>query len=223
MKRSELNRVLTDAVAFFSDHQFFLPPWAFRTPDEWRRAGTECAEIRDRHLGWDITDFGSGDFARRGLTLFTIRNGDLQNPQGKNYCEKIMIVRENQVTPCHYHKFKTEDIINRGGGTLVMALWYADAAGRQSDRAVTVQCDGITRTFPAGEPIRLKTGESITLEPQMYHCFHGENGTVLVGEVSKTNDDSTDNFFLEPVGRFPAIEEDVPPRYLLCNEYPASR
>jgi len=33
-------------------------------------------------------------------------------------------------------------------------------------------------------------------------------------------DDNTDNRFYEPVGRFPAIEEDEAPLHLLCNEYP---
>ena len=42
---------------------------------------------------------------------------------------------------------------------------------------------------------------------------------MLVGEVSLVNDDDTDNRFLEPVGRFPAIEEDEPPLYLLTQDY----
>jgi D-lyxose ketol-isomerase len=36
------------------------------------------------------------------------------------------------------------------------------------------------------------------------------------------NDDNTDNFFLEELGRFPAIEEDEPAYRLLCTEYPAA-
>jgi D-lyxose ketol-isomerase len=43
---------------------------------------------------------------------------------------------------------------------------------------------------------------------------------VLVGEVSTINDDRIDNRFNPPVGRFPEIEEDEPPLYLLCTEYP---
>jgi hypothetical protein len=31
-----------------------------------------------------------------------------------------MLVRENQVTPMHFHYLKVEDIINRGGGNLVL-------------------------------------------------------------------------------------------------------
>ena len=59
----------------------------------------------------------------------------------------------------------------------------------------------------------------------MYHAFWGAAGTgsVLVGEVSRVNDDARDNRFLEPLPRFPEIEEDVPARFVLCTEYPPAR
>ena len=50
--------------------------------------------------------------------------------------------------------------------------------------------------------------------------FWGEEGKgkVLVGEVSMCNDDTNDNRFWEPTGRFPEIEEDVPAEFILANE-----
>ena len=48
-------------------------------------------------------------------------------------------------------------------------------------------------------------------------------GNVLLGEVSQCNDDSNDNRFNPPMGRFPAIEEDEAPYRLLCTEYPAAK
>ena len=42
---------------------------------------------------------------------------------------------------------------------------------------------------------------------------------MLVGEVSTVNDDGMDNQFLEPVGRFPEIVEDVAPIHLLVGDY----
>ena len=42
---------------------------------------------------------------------------------------------------------------------------------------------------------------------------------MLIGEVSMVNDDHSDNKFTEPLGRFPTIEEDEPPVYLLCGDY----
>jgi D-lyxose ketol-isomerase len=44
-------------------------------------------------------------------------------------------------------------------------------------------------------------------------------GTVLVGEVSRVNDDYVDNRFYEKTGRFPEIEEDEPPLHLLYEDY----
>ena len=134
-----------------------------------------------------------------------------------------MIVGEGQVTPWHFHWSKSEDIINRGGGNLVVEVAQAtDDESGLSDREVQISCDGVMRSVPARGKVVLEPGESITLLPRVYHSFYGEGGRgrVLVGEVSRTNDDNTDNRFLEPLGRFPEIEEDEPPYRLLCNEYP---
>ena len=171
-------------------------------------------------LGWDLTDFGSGNFHRRGLLLFTIRNGNLRKDK-KPYAEKIMIVEENQETPMHYHWHKMEDIINRGGGNLVIELYNSIQENQLAETDVQVKTDGILRNIPAGGKVILKPGESITLEQGMYHRFYGETGKgkVLVGEVSAVNDDNTDNCFLEELGRFPEIEEDEKPVHLLVSDY----
>lgn len=79
--------------------------------------------------------------------------------------------------------------------------------------------DGIRRTVSAGDTVVLSPGESITLPAGVYHAFWGAQSRVLVGEVSLVNDDRTDNRFYEPVGRFPGIEEDEPPLYLLVGDY----
>ena len=78
---------------------------------------------------------------------------------------------------------------------------------------------------PAGTQIRLTPGESIHVQQYLYHDFAVEEGTgaVLLGEVSQCNDDSNDNHFNPPMGRFPAIEEDEAPYRLLCTEYPEAR
>lgn len=220
MKRSEINRALAHAVAFFKERQFPLPPWAYWSPDQWRGQGDVVAEIVACGLGWDVTDFGSGDFGSVGLTNFNLRNGIL-NQTRKAYCEKILIVEEDQVTPWHTHQLKLEDIINRGGGNLVIELYQGDDAFQFTDKPVTVRIDSIARTVPAGGKVVLKPGESIFLEPGVFHKFYGERGagTVLVGEVSSVNDDMTDNIFVENQPRFPQIEEDEAPLYLLVGDY----
>jgi D-lyxose ketol-isomerase len=223
IKRSTINAILRETIAFCRARQFHLPPFALWTPEDWQRAGHEYDEIRDRQLGWDITDYGWGEFAKVGLVLFTIRNGDpnARTAGEKSYCEKLLIVGEGQHTPFHYHLGKMEDIICRGGGDLHVQVYNCTKVGRQlADTPVIVSTDGRGREVEAGEVIVLRPGESITLPPKLYHDFWAEGGTALVGEVSRVNDDEHDNFFLEPVGRFPIIEEDEPPLHLLCNEYP---
>jgi D-lyxose ketol-isomerase len=220
MKRSEINSILEDAKAFMEERKFFLPPWAYWNVDDWKKNKDSAFEVIINMLGWDITDFGSGDFERRGLFLFTLRNGKF-NVDKKPYAEKIMIVEENQETPMHFHWAKMEDIINRGGGNLVIELYNSTADESLADTPVTLIVDGVERTVEAGGKVVLTPGESICLEQGVYHRFYGEEGKgkVLVGEVSMVNDDTSDNCFHETIGRFPTIEEDVEPLHLLVSDY----
>jgi len=220
MKRSEVNAIITDLEKFFTRHQFMLPEWAVWAPEDWRGKYERCSEIVDNKLGWDITDFGSGDFKRIGLSLFTIRNGNWDK-KDKMYCEKIMVADEEQETPMHFHWSKTEDIINRGGGNLAMELYMATDDDKLSKEPVTVSIDGVLTTVKAGEPLILKPGQSICLKSRVYHMFYGQKGKgkVLIGEVSMVNDDANDNRFYDKIGRFPEIEEDVKPVHLLVNDY----
>jgi len=222
MKRSQINSIMRSADEFIRRHGFLLPPFAYWTPDQWRTKGPESAEIVRNQLGWDITDFGSGDFDKVGLFLFTVRNGHPENwktMKGKLYAEKILVVQDRQITPMHFHWSKAEDIINRGGGKLVIQLYNSTPDDRLANTPVEVSTDGVVRTVKAGDVVRLEPGESITLPTRLYHKFWGEGGTVLVGEVSLVNDDKTDNRFYEPVGRFPTIEEDELPLHLLYGDY----
>ena len=221
MKRSEINRCIAEAAEFFAKNHFMLPPYAEWTLDDWGRSGSEADELRTHKLGWDVTDFSSGKFATLGLTLFTLRNGSPEGG-GKVYAEKIMFVRENQVTPFHYHVRQTEDIFNRGGkgtGKLVVQLYNSAPDGGLAQTPVSVTCDGIRREVEAGATVTLGPGESITLTPYLYHQFHAVDEHGLIGEVSSVNDDASDNYFLQPLPRFPQIVEDEAPVRLLCTEY----
>ena len=170
-----------------------------------------------------------GDFDKFGFSLITIRNGNraMADKYPKVYAEKLLYLKEGQYAPNHFHWFKTEDIINRGGGNVLIKVYNSlpnEEIDYESD--VTVHTDGRTYTVPAGTQIRLTPGESIHIKQFMYHDFSVEEGTgpVLLGEVSQCNDDANDNRF-NPVleGRFPAIEEDEAPYRLLCNEYPEAK
>ena len=135
------------------------------------------------------------------------------------------MLKETQHSPMHFHWVKSEDIINRGGGILIIHVYNDDGNGGLADTDVLVNSDGRSYYVPAGTGVELKPGESITIWPHQYHDFDIKPGTgdVLIGEVSQCNDDNTDNRFYEEMGRFPEIEEDEPPYRLLCNEYPAAK
>ena len=220
MKRSEINTLIKESIDFFNEMNFKLPPWAYWEPGDWSGKYDSCQEIADNMHGWDLTDFGGGDFSKRGLILFTLRNGNIGKDK-KVYAEKIMIVDEMQETPMHFHWSKMEDIINRGGGNLVIELCQSDDKEDFSQEDFEVKIDGVSRNVKAGDSVILKPGESICLTQGLYHRFYGEQGKgkVLVGEVSMVNDDSTDNRFYSPVGRFPEIIEDEDPIHLLASDY----
>jgi D-lyxose ketol-isomerase len=222
MKRSKVNQIIRESIALMKAYQFQLPPFAFWHVSEWRQNAKHCQEIFENQLGWDITDFGGDDFAKTGLVLFTIRNGHPSNwvkQSGKLYAEKIMISSVNQVTPMHFHWNKMEDIINRNGGDLVMDVFKADDAEGLSKDDFHLSVDGKQIFCKAGQRIVLKPGESVSFPPGIYHSFWAETKPVLIGEVSLVNDDHNDNRFLDTVGRFPAIEEDSEPEFLLVGDY----
>lgn len=220
MKRSEINQKIREAIQFFDELNFKLPPWGYWSLDDWKLNKETCSEIFANGLGWDLTDFGSGNFEQTGLLLFTLRNGNLERDQ-KPYAEKIMIVDENQITPMHFHWSKMEDIINRGGGNLLIKLYPSNEAEELADHEFEVSLDGIKKIFTPGALVKLAPGESITLTQGIYHKFYGEEGKgkVMVGEVSAVNDDHSDNRFLNAAGRFPEIEEDEAPLHLLVGDY----
>ena len=222
MQRSGVNDDPQHTREFFRQQDGQLPPWAEYSVSQGRAQDRDVIrEILALRRGWDLTSFGAADFMQTGLTLFTLRNGSPGGqPWHKPYAEKIMHVREGQLTPMHYHPRKMEDIINRGGGNLIVELHNRDGDGL-ADSPVVVSLDGLRQTHAAGTQLRLSPGESVTLEAGIWHSFWGEKGfgDVLVGEVSMPNDDENDNVFLTPLARFNPLNEDEAPRWLLCNDY----
>ena len=112
MKRSKINQCIREMEALIREHGFALPPFCHWTPEEWKEKGEEYDEIRDNMLGWDITDYGQGDFDKCGFSLITIRNGNQNDPKYKKvYAEKLLMLKEGQHSPMHFHWKKSEDVL----------------------------------------------------------------------------------------------------------------
>lgn len=223
MKRSQINQKIIWAKELLEKNNIKLPPFGYWTMKDWTSGELSLDIIKEVMLGWDITDYGLGKFDELGAVLFTLRNGSLKDSSiGTPYAEKLILLKDGQRLPIHYHASKTEDIINRAGGVLAIKLYNSLENGEvDRESTVIVDMDGVKHSFAPGEEIDILPGNSITLRPFMYHLFWAKAGCgdLVCGEVSSINDDNTDNYNAEDVSRFSTVEEDEPILHPLCNEY----
>ncbi len=222
MKRSQIEHAISYAKDFIAGQNVHLPMFASWDLETWRRMKPQLATVIKTMRGWDVTDFGSGDFDHMGAVLFTIRNGVPDTDIGCPYAEKLIFMREGQELPLHFHFSKTEDIINRNGGVLRIQVYNSLPDGEvDMEGDVRVLTDGLEQWVKAGDTVDILPGNSMTIYPGLYHRFLTKpgSGDLLVGEVSKINDDHTDNRFAIQRPRFSKIEEDAPLTVPLCNEY----
>ncbi len=223
MKRSEINAAIVRAVKTLRRENITLPAFGYFTPSEWSERKADCENAIAVGLGWDVTDFGTGDFTNSGCTLFTVRNGNKEG-MGTPYAEKYLIFCDApaQEIPLHFHFEKTEDIINRAGGIMCIQVYNSTPDGElDTESDVVFYTDGIRNVAAPGTVVEITTGNSITLTPGLYHRIFAKEGSgmLVAGEVSSINDDTKDNRFYAPTARFCGIEEDEVIRYLLANEY----
>jgi len=221
MRRSQLDTIIDETRSIMARHGQILPPYALWTPAEWRARALETRLMRERGLGWNVATFKADAFAESGIVVFTTRMGDhrdLAAGRGKLYGEKIFVCRDGQRVPYHYHRVKTEDVVNRGGGSFVIDLLQVDEGGQPTDLPFELDRDGIRVTVPARASLSLAPGEGLTLDPLIAHAFRAEGGDVVCGEVSLANDDAADNYFLEPLPD-QAITEDAPARHCIVADY----
>ncbi len=233
LSRSQANAAIKTALTVLDRLGVHLPEFGYWPAARWHLVGEEAAEARDCMLGWDVTDFGGAQFERLGRTLFTLRNGSgVDRRYPKPYAEKLLIEPEGQRSPIHYHLKKREDIINRGGGNVIVCLHRIGEDGMPGPGRIQVSIDGFSKTVEAGDRLRLRPGQSVSIPPSTFHQFWAEEGTGLridgvgytvSGEVSSVCDDWRDNNFIDAwANRFPKLIEDEPAAYYLCHEYPAA-
>jgi len=217
LKRSQINRIITENLEFIRQLGFCLPPFAYWTLEEFEAQKGECKQLIDNMLGWDVSDYGFGDFYRCGIVAFTIRSGNHKSGlYQKPYAEKLLILEPGQACPMHFHPNKIEDLINRGGGDFLIQMYASDDNGGLSKEPVEIFMDGRVFNVKAGEKIRVKPGESVTLKPRQCHTFWADDKKVLFGEV--TMNDNAHCFYGNTPGLM-EIEEDEPLKHVLSNDY----
>ncbi|PYE85656.1 D-lyxose/D-mannose family sugar isomerase [Pseudoroseicyclus aestuarii] len=221
MRRSRINTVMAEAAEVVRSQGLHLPPWAWWSPAEFMARRDSARGVIEAGCGWEVTDYGTGDFDRSGLVLFTLRNvTPADRAQGTGYAERLLVSRQDQLSPMRSHTHGAGDIINRGGAALVVELYGSDdRGGFAKGRGGRVLRDGIACDFAPGDRIRLQPGESLTLRPGDWHAFWGEGGSVLIGTVSTAGDTAGDTLFRDEIGPFGPVEEDASPEHLLVSDY----
>ena len=141
MKRSQINKALKEMESVCEKYSCFLPPFCSFTPQKWLSLGHEYDEVRDCMLGWDITDFGSGDFDRVGFSLITIRNGLRASPEKypKVYAEKLLYLKDTLASRVNslasarsISMLLCESEIERGAGRSARAQSVSSSANKMN-------------------------------------------------------------------------------------------
>lgn len=88
MRRSEVNKIILEVEKNLESNKFFLPKLSMYSLENWRQVFQYESEIVDTMLGWDISDFGLGNFYDTGIVSFVLRNGSYNNPA--KYPKKIL-------------------------------------------------------------------------------------------------------------------------------------
>lgn len=225
MKRSEINSAILSAMTLIEKNNIKLPFFAYMKRGDWLSDAEKYRDMRALMLGWDVTDFGLGDFENTGAVLFTARNGSPDGSAGTPYAEKYMVFSAGQYIPLHCHVTKTEDIINRAGGILAVTLYSSHPDEKyvwelDEKAKVSYKSDGVLHTVAAGTTVEIANGDSITLSPGVFHRLGAKDGcgALVAGEVSSINDDRVDNVFYEKTDRFCHIDEDAQIIYPLCSD-----
>lgn len=220
LKRSHVNRIIKDAIDFFESQNISLPEFAYWNGDDWNR--DESALLKQLNPGWEIWD-PDGCFKKVGVCVLDVRKAVcFDDGIQSRVCENYMMVREGQFCPWHYHRKKVEDIRNSGGGVLAVQLAQITADGKpDTQKPVLVKKNYAVKEMAAGSVVLLHPGDSMILDPMVYHQFWAVegNGNVVFEEVFEAIEGNDDHFLdYPPEKHLKQIEEDEPALYPLMSE-----
>ena len=81
MQRSRINAIIREAEGIIASHGFVLPPFAGWSPEEFVAGRDRARAVIDARLGWDITDYGAGDYDRMGASPTCSAAGGCATPR----------------------------------------------------------------------------------------------------------------------------------------------
>jgi D-lyxose ketol-isomerase len=102
VKRSEINEIMAEADAMMRSFGFVLPPFAYWTPDEMKARRGAIDAIVSGRMGWDITDYGQGDFEAGPVPVHAEERAAFGPAGGGGMCyaEKLLISKRIRSARC---------------------------------------------------------------------------------------------------------------------------
>ncbi len=196
MIRPDIENLIDEALVYFKARSIsLLPPnatWDVRQwTDFFQRNPDRLDYFSENGIGWDVSDFGLGDFEKYGGVFYTVHNNTYSSlPSGFRMAEKWILRNEGQGAPAHYHKIKSEYTTNFGPGNLEVTIGGIFLDGTiDSTSMVSVEVDHLSDNYTPGDKILLKLGSYIFLPAGTIHSFKVYEDRSIVHEVSSANDD----------------------------------
>ena len=216
LQRSDINRLIEEAMEEFGRKGFILPAWAYWDLKKWDENRELAEDIRKEELGWRVSDFNSGRFEAYGGGFFTLSNAALDSDGSRKDIDQMHSVKYiyrkgGQKAPLHFHWSKREEYLNYGDGITTIVL-YNRASENEIDTKspVEVKINHIWQAVAAGTPVEIPSASSIYIPRRTIHAYGTKKGSTVAVETASRNNDNKDNHWVEnDDGRIGTYSEPV--------------
>ncbi|AJF61325.1 TPA: D-lyxose/D-mannose family sugar isomerase [Candidatus Woesearchaeota archaeon] len=200
MLRSDINRMIEEAMREFEKKGLILPAWAYWDVKEWYKNPGLGNEIRKDGLGWRVSDFGLGDFDSYGGVFFTMSNSQVEAGSKESIDQlhslKYIYRRNGQGAPPHFHWSKREEYLNLGEGITTVAVYNkTDKNMIDYYSPIRIKINHVWAEISAGEPQRIPPGSSVYIPDRIIHSYSAEGNSTVAMEIASRNNDDTDNYW----------------------------